>query len=161
MPRGGIRSGAGRPAGSGVLDAWEKIIVAAECQRRWRKDYDERLTAAREAVFDRADYRALVAENLAGLRSEGEGWDDTFRADDLRDDIEGAIKEMAGVPVDDPAPARRVFHFQVKRPYRLKSLIITDVAEWASAKFGKPVSRGVVQSAWNLQRRVESDDAFD
>lgn len=148
MPRGGKRRGAGRPIGSSVLDPWEQIIVASECQRRWREDQELRLTAEQRGYFDRSDYHGAVAR----YRQSG------FRDSDALEDIEYSRREMARMDADDENDAPSGVRFEVPRPYGLQQKIISEVATWASEKFGKPVSEGVVSSAWAIARKVDAED---
>lgn len=146
MPRGGRRKGAGRPVGSSVLDELEIITVAAECQRRWNEDCKARLQAAQDAYYDQSDY----LEKSTRVRESG------GKDAEALEDVEFARREMAGTPDDEP-DAPRLVQFEVSRPYRVKEKIIADVAAWASHKFHKNVSQGVVASAWDLAKEVRAE----
>lgn len=150
MPRGGQRDGAGRPVGTAVLTAWEQIAVGTECQSRWREDYESRLARAQQEYLARSDYPEATARVRASLR---EGAIDP----DALDDVEFARREMGGVDAEDERDGPRVIHFAVPRPYGLRAAILRGVAAWASEKFEKPVSEGVVRSAWKMVRRVERE----
>ena len=151
MGRGGKRPGAGRPVGSSVLDAWEQIAVGVECQRRWREDLDRRLAEKQQEYFSRSDYHAAVARyRQSGLRDS-----------EALEDVEYSRCEMAQMNPEDPSDGPRLIHFQAPRPYRLRNRVLREVSQWASQRFGKQVSVGVVRSAWEIQRAVERDASFD
>lgn len=157
MPRGGKRLGAGRPAGTSVLDPFETLCVAAECQKRWNADIEQRLGAEKERLLSLSGYNELAARNREGMRDQGQKWFRTYEGQDLKDDIEGSIREMAGM---DPATTKRpprVFRIEVPRPYRLKEAVLEEVAAWASARFGKKVTPGLVDAAWDVLKRVEKE----
>lgn len=148
MPRGGKRLGAGRPAGSSVLDEWEVLEVAVECSRRWNADAAERLQGLMNAYFARSDY------NVATKRFRASG----FRDGEALEDIEYARREMAGMAPENEAEAPKGVRFEVAQRYGLKKIIIAEVAAWATARFGKQVSPGIVKSAWRVLDQVEADD---
>ena len=155
--RGGKRPGAGRPAGTTVLDAWEKIIVGAECQHRWRAELERKLQASQTEVFNRGDSHEVVARARVMPIDERKAWHSTYEGSDHRDDIEGAIKHKVGMPADSPKDAPRLLHIKTTLPYRMRQRILSEVAKWASHKFQKRVTKGLVDSAWKLVRRAERD----
>jgi hypothetical protein len=124
------------------------VEVGVECQRRWLDDVSQRLTAEQRAYFDRSDYREAVSR----YRQSG------FKDSVALEDIEYSRREMAGMDPEDEADAPKGVHLEVPRPYQLQQKIISDVAAWASEKFGKQVSKGVVESAWAIARKVEAED---
>jgi len=125
----------------------EMLAVGAECQRRWREDIERRLANAQAEYFGRSDYHD------ATVRYRGSNFSDA----EALEDVEFARREMAQMAPEDEAEGPRVVSFAVPRPYGVRRAIITNVASWASERFGKSVSPGVVTSAWKLIRSAEAE----
>ena len=168
MPRGGKRAGAGRPRGSAVLDWYESLSISAKCEKHWREACEKNLSAAKDKFFAKSDYHALVAafkaESLEdrkayipAIGSDGEARYLGYTGEQHHDDVEGAIRTMLGMDDADPSGALRCVSFAWKRPYGVQAQIVKDVARWATAEFNKPISSGIVRSAWKLMRSVRSD----
>ena len=173
--RGGKRPGAGRPRGSTVLNALERLGVGAECQERWSALYAESLRAAEEAVFagseyarqiaainrvplvDRPDYLPVTTpEGTPAIDEDGCQVFRKYVGEAHADDIEGARKQLAGMEVDDPAPAPKLIQITAKRPYRAKRAIVEEVSKWATAAFGRHVSERMVESCWGEFRDFQN-----
>ncbi len=138
MPRGGRRRGAGRKPN---LDVFEALEVAGECTSRWQETIDIRLEAAQQARLNKSDYLAIQTKLRAVPISSDEGRQ-------LVEDVSFARREMAGTDPDDETDPPRLITYTVPRPYGARAPIIRDVAAWASARFGKPVSPRTVERAW-------------
>jgi hypothetical protein len=151
VKRGGKRFGAGRPVGSSVLDALEMIALAAECERRWHEDSQQRLVEQQAAYFARSDYDAATSRVRQALR-EGR------RDAEAIEDVEFARREMAGIDADDAGDGPRVLQFWVAPKRGLRKQIEADAANWASSRFGKSITPRMVRTVWANFRRSLADD---
>jgi hypothetical protein len=106
------------------------------------------LKAAQDEYFSKSDYHEQAARVRASRGRDSEALED----------VEFARREMAGIDAADEADAPRLVSFRVSRPYGKKALIIDEVAAWATERFSKRVTAGLVRSAWNILRQVEADD---
>lgn len=153
LSRGGPRPGAGRKPS---LDILETLYVAGECAARWQALIHGRLEAEQQTHFGKSDYQATqaklhaipIAERLSFLSSE--------EGNQLLEDVEYSRREMAGLAPHDEADAPRLITFSVPRLYAARTSIIGDVAVWASARFGKPVSPRTVERAWKYLRSIQA-----
>ena len=180
MTRGGKRAGAGRRPGSTILTWDQRLVLGGQCEHLWRDACAARLKAAEASLFARSDYR----EQIAALQTvplderasysprhaphdpedddgDEEGATDleyaTYAAEAHADDIEGARKLMAGMSIDDPTPAPRLFEIRAARPYGVTRAIVKEAAAWASAQFHKPVSPRMAKTCWDAFRLLREE----
>lgn len=160
MGRGGKRPGAGR---KGVrLDNMSRLRIGSECERRWREEIAVALRRKRDALVGKSDYREQVANLRATVPIEDRvDWHGTYAAEDHADDIEVARKQMAGMAPDDLEEAPRIFRVEATRPYRMSAQICREVSDWASTRYGLPVSPRYVKSCWAYFRATELAIAAD
>lgn len=157
MTRGGKREGAGRKA---ALSPDEQIWIVGEFARRWR-----------EAMPTPDPLPSPIRKLMERVRDVPSGWagDDidpeinerpdfarqkTFEAEHYFDDLGAELEDRAaklGITVDQ---ARCFTIPKPKRPYGIKAKLMADVADTASAHFGKQVSvrrvRACLDLLWKL-----------
>lgn len=156
MPRGGARSGAGRPS---VLTAMEKLAVGAACERLWNEELNAREEAKIRARLGPV-YASLIDEQRAIPVAERAGYLDSLEAEERAEEIEEARRNIAAMEDDDYDEAPRLISVVVSRPYGKRDPIIQQVAAWASNRFGKRVSERQTRECWDLMRSAvrESDN---
>lgn len=155
MSRGGPRRGAGRKPS---LDILETIDVAGECAARWQALIQGRLEAEQQVHFSKSDYHATQAKLRAIPVAERLHFLSSDEGKELLEDVEYSRREMADIAPGDEADAPRLITFSVPRPYAARTGIIGDVAAWASARFGKPVSPRTVERAWKYLSSVQASE---
>ncbi|MCK1304713.1 MULTISPECIES: hypothetical protein [unclassified Bradyrhizobium] len=130
MGRGGARAGAGR---KGLTD-YEKLLIGAECERRW----DE--LGEREAI---ERYEALPETKAIRLEQSSTELIPTH----LRRSSRQRLKDISE-DIDDITEGARRVTIPIKRPYGAKPQIIADVIAYVAETYGIRISAGQVSESW-------------
>lgn len=139
--RGGPRPGAGRK----LALPWEGfLLIGLDCQRQHHARREQGLDLEIDRKLAHVKLSADVAQMVPKhLRRRWEGYDDH------REDIDGALREIARVAEDAPAP--RVVIIKPRAPYGARSAIIQAVWEKWREFFPKLTKRRV-EEAWDQVR---------
>lgn len=134
MPRGGSRTGAGRPA---TLDAFEMLWVAAEFNSRLQLEREARRPPVIPQEFRELSDRVRSISNedrrdFARKRS----YESQDYFDDLQAELESRANEL-GVPT---RAARYFAQPRALRPYGVRQRLFVEVAAAATDALGKTVT---------------------
>lgn len=151
MPRGGKRSGAGRPAT--IPDQWERFAIGAQCEALWRSEIcarreaeERRLTSIVSREWAKAE-AVPVRDRAVWIRSQA--------GEDHREDVEYALREEQGTP-DDAEPSR-LLSVKIARPKGPAKEILAAVAAAQSTARGRPISTATVQRCWTEYRSLAKE----
>jgi hypothetical protein len=137
MSRGGARPGAGRKG----LSPYEKLLIGAECQRRW-DELAERLAIEQyEALPTTKQIRAEQARTHmipVKLRSRP-----TAITKETLTDVRESIDDLVG------HKGRRVT-VGIKRPHGARPQLIRDVVAWVAEQHKRSVSESQVRESWKV-----------
>lgn len=130
MARGGARAGAGRKG----LTNYEKLLIGAECERRW----DD--LAEREAI----ERHNALPENQAIVQEQARA---ELIPKRLRRSAKESIRDISESIDEITGGARRV-SIPIKRPYGAKPKIIAEVIAYVNERFDVTVSASQVSESW-------------
>jgi hypothetical protein len=142
MSRGGARPGAGRKG----LRGYEKLLIGAECERRW----DE--LAEREALERYGADQVTQAIRLEQSRADLIPEKLRRSAKDTLADIKEDIDDITG-------GARRVT-IPIKRPYGSRASIIAEVITFVGQTYGVHVSVSQVTESWKHWNKLKKSPDY-
>lgn len=168
MPRGGKRTGSGRPT---LLDFWKRLEIGIECDRLARDCLDAKAAEKEARLFDPVEQKEnqkaiddLPAADWKGRNARVLAVELSYRKVIPVDGFPECILKAAEAlrynrdvlwnyeasRSSNLGKLRR--NVRIRRPYRYRTEVIRNVSAWATKRFGVPVSERYVKACWIAYR---------